>query len=160
MKIRYSLTRAEVVRSFLQGLAKSPKLVARVLVYCLIAAILPMVISGAFIGGPTLVTSGSSILWTVGTFCLFLILLFATAKTAQRTMDVSEDGISTSIGKLRGLVDWGRIADVRDTGPHVLIVGRSGNSFFIPNRAFNSPDQKTQFISEICEWRGRAGARD
>jgi hypothetical protein len=127
-----------------------------VLVYCLIAAIIPVIFSDAFIGGHKFGLARLLILWTIGTFCLLLLVLFATAKTAQRTMDFSEGGISTTIGKLRGHVGWGKIADVKDAGPHVLVMGRSGNAFFIPNRAFSGPDEKAQFVSDVREWRGRA----
>jgi hypothetical protein len=68
-------------------------------------------------------------------------------------MYLTREGISTGIGKLHGKVAWSKIADVEDVDRHLLIVGSSGNAFFIPDRAFSSSDQKTQLISDIGRWR-------
>lgn len=153
MQLEYSLTRTEILVTFLQGLSRSPRLLVRILILCLLPGTISLALSSDFAHHATLSAAASLIPWTVGTFCCLLFLVFLKAKTARRVMIVTEDGISTSIGKLEGTVAWTRVADVKDSGHHILIVGASGNSFFIPDRAFNSPDEKLQFMSDIQRWR-------
>lgn len=160
MEIAYSLTRPEIVLSFLRSLASSPKLFARILIYCFLLGAVWTELSGGFSRGLTLLAAGFVLLWAIGTLCILVLFLFLTAKTAQRTMTVTERGISTTIGKLHGQVAWRKVSDVRDAGNHILIMGLSGNSFFIPDRAFGSPDQKAQFIADIRDWRNNAKPRD
>ncbi|HWE83762.1 MAG TPA: YcxB family protein [Terracidiphilus sp.] len=154
MEIRYSLTRAEIFLSFLQAMAKSPKLLAKVLVFCLLPGAVGVTVSGVLTRRLTFGDAVSIILWMIGAFCFMVLWLFIRGKTAERTLSVSEAGISTTIGKLRGEIAWGKIADVKEAGRHILVIGSSGNAFFIPDRAFSSPDQKMKFISDVREWRG------
>jgi hypothetical protein len=79
--------------------------------------------------------------------------LFLRAKTDERTLTVSPEGISTEIGSLKGQIPWRKVDAVTDTGPHVLVVGTTGNAFFIPNRAFREPGQKAEFLALIERWR-------
>jgi hypothetical protein len=154
MELKYSLTRTEIVLTFLNGLINSPQLLARVLIYCLVLGILAVIMSGAFSGRLTLGDARLIVPWTISAFCFVVVWVFIRAKTAERTLNVTESGISTRIGRLDGRVSWAKVADVKNTDQHVLIVGSSGNSFFIPNRAFSSPDQKLKIISDMNRWRG------
>jgi hypothetical protein len=54
---------------------------------------------------------------------------------------------------MSGERSWPQIKEVADQKSFILIVGRSGNSFFIPSRAFSDLEEKTEFITRIKRWR-------
>jgi hypothetical protein len=153
MTIKYALTRAEIVRFFLQGLRKSPRLLAIVLICSLWPGLFSLATEGAFSRPLTASDAKVAFVWTIGAFCFFLLLIFVRGKTAERTLSVSEQGISTEIGSIKGQVPWSKVKVVSDTGRYVLIARTNGNAFFIPRRAFSGPEQQLQFMTEISHWR-------
>jgi hypothetical protein len=88
----------------------------------------------------------------VGGFCLMVLYLFLRGKTDVRTLTISEQGISTEIGSLKGQVPWNKVSAVAHAGNCVLILRSNGNAFFIPGRAFSGPEQQAQFITEVRAW--------
>lgn len=96
----------------------------------------------------------SAVEWTAGAFGLLILWIFVRAKTGERTLTISSWGILTSIGRVRGEVPWAKVKAVRDTGNHILVVGTSGNAFFIPTRAFDGASHRDQFLTEISRVRG------
>jgi hypothetical protein len=85
--------------------------------------------------------------------CTVVLWIFIRGKTDERTLCVSEQGIETEIGAINAQIPWRKVGVVRDAGQYVLIARANGNAFFIPSRAFSGPDQKAQFLNEICHWR-------
>ena len=82
-----------------------------------------------------------------------VLWVFIRGKTAERTLSVSELGISTGIGLISAQVPWSKVRVISDAGEYVLIARTNGNAFFIPSRAFTGPSQKVQFIEEADRWR-------
>lgn len=85
-------------------------------------------------------------------FCFVIAMVFVRGKTEERTLSVSEHGISTQIGSIDARLTWTNVKEVKDSGTYILIVGHSGNSFFVPSRAFRGAEERTQFLSEIRRW--------
>ncbi len=156
MTIKYALTRTEIVRSYFRSLGSSRKFLVMILIYSAIPALVALVLSGAFSRRLQVHDLIVAVAWMTGAFAFLPIWLFLRGKTSERTLTVSPDGISTQIGSLKGDVPWNKVKLVADAGNHVLIVGVTGNSFFIPGRAFQGPEQKTQFIKQITSWRSGA----
>jgi hypothetical protein len=153
MTVRYALTRTEIVQFFLQGLGKSPKFLALMMIFLLCPGLIGLEMGGTFSRPFTpsdIAVLGASM---VCTFFLMLLWMFLRGKTNERTLSVTEQGISTAIGSLRGEVPWSKVSRVSDARNYVLIVGTSGNAFFVPSRAFDGPVQRAQFIAEIAHWR-------
>ncbi len=67
-------------------------------------------------------------------------------------------GISTEIGSLKGQIPWSKVKEATSTNRFVLIVGVTGNAFFIPSRAFTGPEQQGQFMTHIGQWRSSGSA--
>jgi hypothetical protein len=153
MTIKYALTRIEVLRSFLRSLQSSPKFLAMILAYLAALAVFTLATRGAFSRSITGRDVIVAIAWTAGALIFMLLWLFIRGKTDERTLTVSPDGISTQIGSLKGQVPWSKVKSVTQTSRHVLILGATGNAFFIPSRAFKGPDQQTQFMTQIDHWR-------
>ena len=80
------------------------------------------------------------------------VWLFIRAKTAQRILVTSSEGIDTQIGKLRVQVPWQKIAAITDAGRYVLLTRRNGNSLFVPDRAFSTTAQRDEFLGELRRW--------
>jgi hypothetical protein len=153
MTIKYSLTRAEIVRFFLQGLGKSPRLLAIVLIFVLWPGMFSLINGGAFSRPLTASDIRVTFAWTIAACSIFLFVIFIRSKTEERTLSVSQEGISTEIGSITGQVPWNKVKVITDAGQYVLIVRTNGNAFSIPNRAFSGPEQKQQFITQISRWR-------
>ncbi len=156
MTIKYALTRIEIFRSFLRSLQSSPKFLAMILIYLAAMAVFAVATRGAFSRSLTGRDLTVAIAWTAGAVVSMLLWLFIRGKTDERTLTASPEGISTQIGSLKGQIPWSKVKLVTQTSRHVLIVGATGNAFFIPSRAFEGPDQQTQFMTQIDHWR-RAG---
>ena len=150
--IRYALTRMEIAGYFLRSIPKSPRLLLIVAGSSLVAGAASLAANGA-----TLRTRpGAAILDACGlgmaVFCFFLFLVFIQAKTQERTLTVSAQGISTAIGSMRAIIPWSKIATVKSVGQHVLIVRSTGNSFLVPLRAFDDEQTYAHFLELTQEW--------
>jgi YcxB-like protein len=153
MTLKYALTRLEILRFFLMSLALSPRLLITVVTLCLFPGIVRLSVQGFMLPSVTVSDLIGDCYWTLWAFPLLLFLITVRGKTSERTLTVSEEGISTSIGSLKGQVSWSKIKTVRETTDYVLIARSSGNAFFVPERAFSGPGQKAQFLSDISRWR-------
>jgi hypothetical protein len=152
MTIKYTLTRFEIVRYFLRSLCLSPRLLAIVTILCLWPGVVSLSSHGILLRSVSIQDLIIACVWTLGVFLLLSLWIFVRGKTNERTLTTSEEGISTIIGSLNGQLPWSKIKTVKETADYVLIGGRNGNAFFIPERAFNRPEQKAQFLSEIRSW--------
>lgn len=152
MTIKYALTRAEIVRVFLASIGRSPRILTIVLVFSLLPGMAS--IAMAFASGRTLITRDVffAIAWTLGMFCFVIAMVFVRGKTQERTLSISEQGISTQTGSVDAQLPWSGVKEVKDSGSYILIVGRTGNSFFVPPRAFDGPEERDRFLSEIRRW--------
>ena len=156
MTIEYALTRVEIVRGFLRSLGSSPRYLVTVLCYALVMSGIVLVGTGAFSRSLTLRDAVTAVL-TAGGFMLFLpVMLFIRGKTSNRSLTVSAEGISTEIGSLKAQIPWRKVKVISETDRYVLVARASGNAFFIPSRAFSSPEQKAAFVTKIKHW-ARAG---
>jgi hypothetical protein len=152
MTIKYALTRAEIVRVFITGLAKSPRILMVFLVLSSFPALVWLSTTGAFSQRIKVGDVVVACIWLIIGSCLVLTIVFLRAKTEERTLSVSEGGISTQIGPIGGERPWTKVKEVKDAGSYILIVGTSGNSFFIPARAFSGADQRQEFLSNVRRW--------
>lgn len=156
MTIKYALTKAEILKVFLFGLSKSPRLFAIILLFSLWPGFVWLITTGAFSHKPKFSDARVTLEWTAGAFCFICLWVFIRGKTAERRLTVAEEGISTEIGSIKAQLPWTRVKEVKDTGLYILIVGKSGNAFFVPSRAFSGSDQRNEFLIGINRWRRTA----
>ena len=152
MTIKYALTRLEIVRVFLASVGRSPRILTIVLVFSLLPGMASS--ARALASWRTLLTRDVflAIAWALGMFCFVIAMVFVRGKTQERTLSISEQGISTHIGYIDAQLPWSGVKEVRDSGSYILIVGRTGNSFFVPPRAFQGPAERSRFLSDIRRW--------
>lgn len=149
MTIKYALTRTEILLFFLKSLTKSPKLLMIFMSLLLWPSLFYLWTTWSIereISLSNAATAGGLLLAAA---CFLLAWIFVRGKTNERTLDVSEKGISTQIGKLKGQVAWAKVKLVTNAGRYVLIVRNNGNAFFIPSRAFTGPEEQARFVDEI-----------
>ena len=151
MTIRYSLTRLEVVRTYLFVIPRSPRIAILVFMICAwlgsVHIATTLIYSHSLDAGDILY----AVLSAVVVFCLLLAWVFLRAKTGERTMSVSDQGIDTEIGRRKAICSWGKVKQVRDLGHYILIVTHSGNAFFVPERAFPDGNGKTAFLNALLQ---------
>jgi len=123
-----------------------------VMIYSAIVGLTYPFASGALLRPLSFRNGISDLAWVVGGFCLMVLLIFVRGKTDVRILNISEAGIITEIGSLKGNVPWKTIAVVDDVGKYVLIARSNGNAFFIPSRAFAGADEQAQFHAQACAW--------
>jgi hypothetical protein len=80
-----------------------------------------------------------SILW----FPIYPLLMF---KPQMRTLEMTQSGISTTIGRHSAQRSWGDIRSVFEVDSHIIILGRNGNAFILPPRAFASVEERESFL--------------
>jgi hypothetical protein len=153
MTIEYALTRAEIVRGFYASVKASSSYRRTIAINALVVGVVVAIV-GAF-SHPTGVGLAVKFLYGVACYILVLpVMLFFRAKTATRTLTISEAGISTVIGSLAVRVPWKSVGVIEAADRFVLIGRTNANAFFIPDRAFRSPDEKKQFFASAKNWAG------
>ena len=149
MTIRYSLTRFEVVRTYLFAMPRSPRILFVALIVCawpgLVHTAIKLSLSRALDAKDILYT----LLWAVCIFFLLLAWVFFRAKTSERTLTISGEGICTEIGRIKANYPWARVKEIQDTGSYVVVVSRIGNAFFIPMRAFADSKGRLEFLDAL-----------
>ncbi len=149
MTIEYSLTRTEIVHAHFKSLASSTRYLLIILLYVLLVSGATLVGRGVFSRPLTFTDWVIAVEAAVSFLVFFPVMLFIRAKTSKRSLTVSSEGISTEIGSLRGRIPWKKIKFISDTERYVIVSRTNGNAFFIPSRAFSSPEQKAEFILKI-----------
>jgi len=152
MNIKYALTRADIVRVFFVSLSQSPRILTVVLLFSILPGVPPLISACSSGGALTTRDAFVAIAWSIAMFCFVIAMVFVRGKTEERTLSVSERGISTQIGSMDAQLPWSKVKEVKDSGTYILIVGRTGNSFFVPARAFRDGAQRHEFLSEIRRW--------
>lgn len=152
MTISYSLTRLEIVRTYLYAIPRSPRILTVVLIVSAWPGLEWLYIKGAFSHGLRIVDAIAASFWMLGAFFLLLLWIFIRAKTKVRTLSISERGIYTEIGRIKAEYPWTRVKEIKDIVSYILVVNRSGNAFFIPNRAFTDGDQRAAFLQAMNQW--------
>ncbi len=153
MTIQYALTRSEMLGSFFRSLAASRRLLLTVFVMPIVLTAFYLFSSKGFPRSLTVENETTASAIFFGFFLFMPAFIFVSAKTSLRTLTISSDGIHTEIGGMSGERSWPQIKEVTDQKSFILIVGRNGNSFFIPNRAFSDMEEKTELIARIKRWR-------
>jgi len=93
-------------------------------------------------------------------------------KARERVLQVSADGIDTSIGEMSGHRDWKDISSIVDRGEFIAAVvaggipfgifwlrTRNGNAFIIPTRAFVTASERAAFLQQARNWHMANAAR-
>jgi hypothetical protein len=81
-----------------------------------------------------------SILWLP----LYPLVMF---KPQVRTLEIDQDGISTTIGRRSARRAWVDIRSVSEQDGYIIILNRNGNAFIVPPRAFASMEERQGFVS-------------
>lgn len=149
-QLRYSSTRPEVWRFYWRTWRRSLWLI-----HVFAALGIGLVVSGAINGplrvGPWLTWALVAFPVVVAGFAAFPQIVF---KARERTLEVGSDGWSSKIGRLTGSRSWAEVASIDEEPEAVMIRGANGNALVVPSRAFESPEQRRQFVSDVRKWHG------
>ena len=78
-------------------------------------------------------------------------------KPKERALTVSANGIDTEIGRIKGHIGWNEVSKVEEASHAVVITRKkSGNAFIVPNRAFQSEEQRDVFLNTTKGWQSKA----
>jgi len=153
MTINYSLTRFEIVRTFVAVLPRSPIIFTVVFIASAWPGFVLLYSKHEFSNGLVIWDFFAALIYAAVTFLLLLIWVFLRAKTKERTLTISEQGVHAEIGKIKADYPWTKVRQIKDVQQYLLVVNRTGNAFFIPNRAFTSAKARTEFLELANEWR-------
>ena len=97
-------------------------------------------------------TLSASSFWQALTFSFLAVISMALYpqlmfKSQKRTLEIKRDGISTTVGRRSGKSSWRDIQAVSQKGTGIVILGRNGNAFVVPLRAFSSHADRDRFFS-------------
>ena len=146
MTIKYALTRVEIVRALFQGLGRSPKFLAVIFVYS--------IGMGMFLSRPLAFGNAlSPLAGAVFAFLLAPVWLFVRARTGERSLTLSLQGISAGIGSFKEQVPWSKVSITADPEGYLLMTGWLCVPSRIPSRAFAGPAEQSQFRLLIDQWR-------
>ena len=83
---------------------------------------------------------------TLGVLALLPIYPLVRFKPQERTLTVTNHGISTTIGSHRGEIPWSKIESVTSDADRIYIIGKNQNSFIVPLHAFSAATEREEFI--------------
>ena len=157
MTIRYALRRADIwnVYWFIWRTGWRLKLSQVFIAGCTIFVALSVLARNRPISGHDVVIA---LLWA-GVVLLFLpvypLLMF---KPQTRTLTITPQGIDTQIANMSRELPWRKISRIQRDGDRLYIIGRTGNSFVVPDHAFSSPEDRETFEMRIRQWWNDAAA--
>jgi hypothetical protein len=152
LTVEYSLTRSEILQSFLRSMVRCPKLRTKLLLYAIAVGLFMFFFQGILSQAITLASFLSAVLWGAGFLVFIPLWVFVRGKTSKRTLTVSRDGISTQIGRMKARIPWDKVSVVSSTPHFVLILRTNGNGFFVPDRAFERLEDRTHFLTQVGNW--------
>lgn len=152
MTITYSLTRFEIVRTYLFVMPRSPRILTVVLIISAWPGFVRLSTKWALSHHLSIEDFLAALVWMIVVFVLLLLWVFFRAKTNVRSLSISEQGIYTEIGRIKADYPWSKVKEVKDVGDYILVVNRTGNAFFVPNRAFSNAEQRIEFLEKLNRW--------
>lgn len=152
LTVEYALTRRENLLAFFRCLAQSPKFRRTILLYAIAATFVPLVVCAPIWRSFTWIDGLVALVYLAAFIPLLSLGVAIRGKSAKRTLTVSSGGIWTEIGRRKAQIPWAKIKSVSDASTFVAIACTNGNAFFIPNRAFSSPDQRHEFLAKVTAW--------
>lgn len=150
--VEYALTRREILYYFLRATARSARLFSPLLLFAVVAGIANLFTRGANLHALTSRDLASAAAWGLGAIVFLAAWIFIRGKTSKRTLTIGPGGISTEIGKLSSQTPWQKVIAVNDGPRFVLITCSNRNSYFIPDRAFTTPSDRSAFVSAAQSW--------
>jgi hypothetical protein len=149
--IRYILRRADVWRAYWHQWRSSWKLKAA---QAVIAVSVFYVVLTTLAGAKPV--RAHHFLWAAvaafGVLAILPIYPLIRLKRHERTLTITIEGISTTIGKRHGEIPWSKIESVASEAERIYIVGKNQNSFTIPDRAFASAQARDIFLTTAQRW--------
>lgn len=91
-------------------------------------------------------------IWAIPVLLFLPIYPLLRFKSQMRTLTISPQGIHTQIGNLSREISWRAIGRMRREGDRLYIVGKTGNSFAVPDHAFSSTLDRDAFETAAREW--------
>lgn len=85
----------------------------------------------------------------IASLILFPQIMF---KPEVRTLSFDKNGLRTKIGKKSGSVSWQEIESITDSESTIVISRKNLNAFLVPQRAFQSDQERASVLSEIRAW--------
>jgi len=149
-QLRYSSSRPEVWRFYWRAWRKSLWLV-HVFAALGIGLVVSGMTNGSLRTGSWLTCALVAFPLVVAGFAAFPQIMF---KPQERTLEVSLEGWSSKIGRLTGSRSWSEVASIDEEAEVVMIRGTNGNALVVPSRAFESPEHRRQFVSDVRMWHG------
>jgi len=169
MTIRYALSRGEVASGYFYGWKYSSAFRRRMLLLAALVGLISIAIR--YLGFGTL-TNGDVLrgaIWSAGLLLFMPAWLALRAKTQERVLELTADGIRTTIGERSATIPWPMISFVSDAKTFIIVGGKNMNAFFIPIRTFDGNEAKGRFITEVlshvpansrCSRRAAAASND
>jgi YcxB-like protein len=74
-------------------------------------------------------------------------------KTDERLLAMDADGIRTTVGTMKGAIQWSEIESAVPTADYLFITGKNMNGVAILSRAFQSPSDRDAFLHELLRYR-------
>jgi hypothetical protein len=146
MTLRYALSRGEVASGYFYSWKYSSSFRAQMLRMAAIVGIASVVVS--YLGSKPLTPAdflrGAAL--AAGLLAFMPVWLALRAKTQERTLELTTEGIATQIGARRATLPWSTVSAVSDARAFVIIGRKNMNAFFIPRRAFADDGAKRHFI--------------
>jgi hypothetical protein len=149
LTIEYALARGEIVRGFFQSVGGSKSFRLSLLRKAAFLGLFVFLLRAAIMRSVSLQDGLIAVAFGLGVLFFLPLALFMLGKTGKRTLTLSDEGISTEIGALKGTVPWHKVKLVSDTGQFILITNSRGNAFIVPSRAFSGPEQRALFLSAL-----------
>jgi YcxB-like protein len=85
----------------------------------------------------------------IASLILFPQIMF---KPEVRTLSFDKNGLRTKIGKQSGNVPWQEIESITDSESTIVISRKNLNAFLVPQRAFQSDQERASVLSAIRAW--------
>ena len=155
--VRYTLSKRDIARGYVYGWRYSPAFRMQMLVVA--AGLFAFSMLSTWLRRRSLDGDDLAIgaIWAGGVVLLMPAVLALVANADERVLQLTPDGITTTIGGRSGTLPWSKIAFVHDAGSFVLIGGNTIKTFVVPGRAFADARARERFVEDARAWASAPG---
>ena len=140
LTVRYALTRVEVWRWYWKAWRRGLWMAHAFIAFSIILA---FTVNG--VGGSVAASIVLGLLTGLAVCAAMVGYPQLRYSPQERALTANEEGLSFVRGRQSGRMQWKKIRSVQQDNRDVVVSGRSGSAFIIPNRAFDSAEEVTAF---------------
>lgn len=149
--VTYEVSSREVIDSYWEMIRNSSRYRLKILRFSLLIFVLPFAIELGIRKEISSISVLIAITFAIASPLLAVYFGRKLARKGPKTISLSDDGMSVSIGDNSSYIKWDRVGGVEESDNFLFILSKTGNFMCVPKMAFKTKESFTDFKLELCK---------